>query len=101
MGGAVLFRLERDNQEVIFTVQDKGIGIPEEGLAHLFETFYRSRNVGDIPGTGLGMAIVKSCVDTCGGTIQVKSKENEGTTVFIHLPVNFSPLLLLPDLPSV
>ena len=70
-------------------VVDQGIGIPEESLGRIFERFYRvdparSRETG---GSGLGLAITKHCVQECGGTISVWSREGEGSTFTIELPV--------------
>ncbi|HLA45335.1 MAG TPA: PAS domain S-box protein, partial [Aggregatilineales bacterium] len=58
-GGSIHFGLACDSEQAILTVQDSGVGIPEEDMEHLFETFHRARNVSDITGTGLGLAIVK------------------------------------------
>jgi signal transduction histidine kinase len=76
-----------DDEEVIFQIKDKGIGITPEDQQHLFESFYRASNVGNIPGTGLGLAIVKQCVDLHGGKIAVKSEVGVGTTFTITLPI--------------
>ncbi|MEC4819991.1 MAG: ATP-binding protein [Scytonema sp. PMC 1069.18] len=70
-----------------FQIKDKGIGIPEKDLARLFETFYRAKNVGKIQGTGLGLVIVKRCVDLHGGEIKIESEEGVGTTVAVRLPM--------------
>jgi signal transduction histidine kinase len=68
----------------------EGIGIPEADQEWLFNAFHRGRNVGDRPGTGLGLVIVRRCVDLHGGTINVDSKPGEGTSVTLRLPI-FSP----------
>lgn len=70
-------------------VVDQGIGIPKASLGRIFERFYRvdparSRETG---GSGLGLAITKHCVQECGGTISVWSREGEGSTFTIELPV--------------
>jgi len=65
---------------------DRGMGIPEPEQSHVYETFYRAKNVAGMKGTGLGLSIVKRCVDLCGGTIDLESKVNEGTTVRVYLP---------------
>ena len=67
-----------------FRVQDEGIGIPEDDQARLFEVFHRARNVGDIRGTGLGMAIVKRAVDALGGSIDFESQVGVGTTFIVR-----------------
>ncbi len=78
------------NEVVVFQVRDEGIGIPPEDREHLFETFHRATNVGDIPGTGLGMAIVKQGVDLHNGEISVESEVNVGTTFTVRLPVKLA-----------
>lgn len=86
-GGAVRFEVDCGSEAVVFTVADRGIGIPEDDLPHLFEAFHRARNVGAIAGTGLGMAIVKRCVDLHGGTIEVESRVGDGTRFVVTLPL--------------
>ncbi len=68
-----------------FTVEDTGIGMSEEFLAHIFEPFERERNstISGIQGTGLGMAITKNIIDMMGGSIQVESEQGVGTKVTI------------------
>ena len=72
--------------EVVFTVMDFGIGIPKEDLQNLFETFYRASNITTTAGYGLGLGIVKKCVELHRGKIMVDSQENLGTTFTIKLP---------------
>ena len=72
--------------EIVGTIRDRGIGIPEADREWLFNPFHRGRNVADRPGTGLGLVIVKRCVDLHGGIIQVLSKCGEGTMVTVRLP---------------
>lgn len=71
-----------------FTVADNGIGMSEEFQKHVFEQFARENTttVSGIEGTGLGMSVAKSFVDLMGGTMQVKSKQGEGTTFTIVIP---------------
>ena len=76
------------NSQVIFQIQDQGIGIPLEDQQHLFDAFHRSKNVGNIPGTGLGLTIVKRSVDLCGGKITFKSEVGLGTTFTVSIPLN-------------
>ncbi|NEP57319.1 MAG: PAS domain-containing protein [Symploca sp. SIO2G7] len=79
---------------LIFQIQDNGIGIPPENLPHLFESFHRGDNVGNIPGTGLGLAIVKKSVDLHGGKITVNSNAATGTTFTVTIPGTGSPVAL-------
>lgn len=86
-GGTIYFELAYEQDEVIFQVQDSGIGIPPEDVQRLFDSFHRATNVGTIPGTGLGLAIVKNCVDLHEGTITVTSQVGSGTTFIVKLPL--------------
>ncbi|NES20591.1 MAG: PAS domain-containing protein [Symploca sp. SIO3E6] len=83
-----------EEENLIFQIQDHGIGIPSENLPHLFESFHRGDNVGNIPGTGLGLAIVKKSVDLHGGQITVNSKTGAGTTFIVKIPDSASPVAL-------
>ncbi|MEM8718351.1 MAG: PAS domain-containing sensor histidine kinase [Cyanobacteria bacterium P01_G01_bin.39] len=81
-----IFHLKQPDR-VKIEVRDRGIGIPLESQKHLFESFYRASNVNSIPGTGLGLAIVKKSVDLYQGSVVVKSKVNQGTTIEVMLPI--------------
>jgi PAS domain S-box-containing protein len=85
-GGSVAVHLSCTPNQVVFSVQDDGIGIPEEDQLRLYETFHRGNNVGPRKGTGLGLALVKQCVEQFGGTIAFHSEENLGTTFTVILP---------------
>ena len=76
-----------DGRQIAITVRDYGIGIPEEDQQRLFQTFFRANNVGAIPGTGLGLTIIKQAVELHGGTVTFISRQNEGTTFSITIPV--------------
>jgi two-component system sensor kinase FixL len=80
------FTTEIDQENCIIKVEDNGIGIPETDHKHLFEAFFRAHNTGTIPGTGLGLNIVGRYTDLMNGTIQFKSKVNEGTLFTITFP---------------
>ena len=73
-------------KEVSIEVIDEGIGIPEEEQVHLFERFFRAKNVTNIQGTGLGLTIVKRYVELMKGTIDFTSEYMKGTTFTIKLP---------------
>jgi len=87
-GGTVRFSLNCELADMIFEVQDEGIGIPASDQMQLFDSFHRASNVGTISGTGLGLSIVKKSVDLHGGTIVVKSQVGSGTTFTVKLPSN-------------
>jgi two-component system, sensor histidine kinase and response regulator len=84
----VYLKVYCDERNVIFEIKDEGIGIPVENQPHLFTTFYRCSNVGQIKGTGLGLAVVKKCVDVHQGEIHLESQEGIGTTVTVKLPLS-------------
>jgi signal transduction histidine kinase len=86
-GRAVKLRMTPDEAFAVFTIRDHGIGILAEDLPHLFDAFHRGCNVRDIPGSGLGIVMVKRCVEMHGGTIECQSRVNEGTTVTVRLPL--------------
>jgi signal transduction histidine kinase len=72
--------------EVGIEVRDQGIGMNEEQLKHVGERFWRADRSGSVPGTGLGMSIVKEIVEFHGGRVEIKSMPDLGTTVILWLP---------------
>jgi len=87
--GQIAVTLEKAGKDAILTVQDNGPGVPEEDQEHIFDRFYRvdkarSRETG---GTGLGLSIVSQIVQLHGGVITVKSREGEGSTFRVELPI--------------
>jgi PAS domain S-box-containing protein len=86
-GGKIEVRAEREDNHALICINDEGIGIPENDRKHLFTSFYRAQNVGDIHGTGLGLVIVKQAVELHGGAVYVESTEGKGTTFKILLPL--------------
>jgi signal transduction histidine kinase len=76
----------QDNQ-LIFTISDSGIGIPPEDHGRIFDSFHRGSNVGEIPGTGLGLNIVKKYVELLGGNISFESQLGVGTTFVVTFPL--------------
>lgn len=74
--------------DLTLEVKDNGIGIPKADQDNLFEPFFRAHNTGDIPGTGLGLNIVKRYVGLMHGTVNCVSKQNEGTTFTLHFTFN-------------
>ncbi|MDY0077489.1 MAG: PAS domain S-box protein [Bacteroidales bacterium] len=73
---------------LILAITDQGIGIPKIEQIHLFDAFFRASNSSEIKGTGLGMPILKESVEYHGGTIDVKSALNKGTTISCYFPKN-------------
>jgi len=86
-GATVIFSLCRDGVNAALTITDWGRGIPKADQARLFQSFQRGSNVSDTPGTGLGLLIVKKCVDIHHGTITFESEEGRGTTFTVMLPL--------------
>ncbi|HAJ93295.1 MAG TPA: hypothetical protein DCM41_00220 [Synergistaceae bacterium] len=88
-GGVATISLERSSAEVIIRVKDTGIGISAEDLPYIFERFYRTdksrtRSSG---GLGIGLAITKAAVEAHGGSVTAESREGEGSTFTIRLPL--------------
>lgn len=86
-GSTVELTLSYVQNDLIFKIIDRGIGIPKVDLPVLFESFHRANNVGTIAGTGLGLAIVKKCLDIHKGQIEVESEVGLGSTFTITLPM--------------
>ena len=86
-GRPVRLGLHCDTNHVTLEVRDEGIGIPAVDQAGLFKSFHRAANVGQIPGSGLGLTIVKRCVDLHDGEVSFKSQEGKGTTFTVRIPV--------------
>jgi len=84
-GGKIRFasRLVPEKKGLEITVSDTGGGIPEQALGRIFDPFFTSKETG----TGLGLAITHGIIEQHDGTIDVESKEGEGTTFRIHLPI--------------
>lgn len=90
-GGWVHLFLNSDNKYFYVKVEDSGMGIPEDAQEHIFERFYRvdkshSREIG---GTGLGLAITRNAVLMHRGAVKVHSKEGEGTTFTVRIPLTY------------
>lgn len=85
-GSPVRLLLTREGNEAVFTVADRGLGIPEADQPRMFEAFHRASNVEHVSGTGLGLLIVRRCVDLHQGRIAFQSTVGEGTTFIVHIP---------------
>lgn len=83
----VLFDVIYKKNVLTMIVKDWGMGIPEEDQQKVFDAFHRTSNVGTIQGTGLGLAIVKKAVEIHGGSIEIESEVEKGTTFKVTVPV--------------
>ena len=92
-GRVIVSAVEKDSEDIQFSVEDNGIGIPKEDLSRIFERFYRvdkgrSKELG---GTGLGLSIVKHLVQAHGGRVWVESQMGKGSTFYFILPNRSKP----------
>jgi signal transduction histidine kinase len=88
-GGSVSLEAKRANGQLLVSVHDTGVGISGEDLPKLFRPFFRSSSTYKqaVPGTGLGLVIVKSILEGHKGSVDVSSTPGEGTTVTLRIPV--------------
>jgi signal transduction histidine kinase len=87
--GSVTIAVTQGDDRAIIEVTDQGIGIPEGELPSLFTRFGRASNARrkGISGSGIGLYVARKIVEVHRGTISVRSKENEGTTFIVALPL--------------
>ncbi len=83
----ILLKFEKRNGAFILSVQDEGIGIPEEDQKHLFDRFFRASNSGNVQGTGLGLNIVKRYAELLGGIITFQSNSGKGSIFTVTVPI--------------
>ncbi|MGE5804711.1 MAG: PAS domain S-box protein, partial [Ignavibacteria bacterium] len=86
-GGIIEFTVFIEGKSIVFSISDNGIGIPEKDQFHLFDSFHRASNVGEVLGTGLGLSIVNRSVEMHGGSIEFSSKEGIGTKFMVKIPM--------------
>lgn len=96
-GTPISLEVRRERDTLTLAVQDKGIGIPADDQPRLYELFYRARNATSTLGSGLGLGIVKACVDSLGGLLTFESQEGSGTTFTVKLPCVPAPRQTNPD----
>ena len=91
VNGWVKVSLDAAHKFFTVSVEDSGIGIPEESLEHIFERFYRvdKSHSKEINGNGLGLAITRNAILMHRGAIKVRSVEGEGTKFFVKIPLNY------------
>ena len=88
-GGKVKIKLEVKAKNILFSIQDSGVGIPKKEQKYIFQKFFRAENAlkERTKGSGLGLYVCKSIIDKAGGRIWFKSEEERGTTFYFTLPI--------------
>ena len=89
-GSEIAIELKTDNGSVVFSIEDKGTGMSEEVIGHLFDRFYQAQEMvsGKTRGTGLGLTICKGIVEAHGGKIWAESQPGKGSKFSFSIPVN-------------
>lgn len=84
--GKIDVKVSHQNNDIIVTIKDYGVGMQEDEIEKAFERFYQIDKSHSEEGSGLGLAIVKRIIELSDGKIEIESKENKGTTVIVKLP---------------
>lgn len=94
-GGTIRVVAEMQENSVIISIEDTGIGIPVEAQSQVFDRYFRANGVKDkIPGSGVGLSLVKAIVDRHRGRIWLRSEEGKGSTFFVTLPIAVAEAIL-------
>lgn len=88
---SIAIRSIKRKGQVIIEVADQGLGVPKADLPFLTQPFFRARNVKHMPGSGLGLSLVSHILKLHGGSVQIKSREGNGTTLRLILPDDAPP----------
>lgn len=86
-GGQIRLNVKRNDKHLEISIRDEGIGIDENDIKNLFKPFFRAKNASEIPGIGLGLAIIKKLIDLHKGKIKCYSSLGKGTEFQIFLPL--------------
>jgi two-component system OmpR family sensor kinase len=86
-GNTVEIRAFEDGSSVVVEVADTGPGIPEDEVPHVWEELYRGKGARGVPGSGLGLALVRAIIEMHGGQVILRSRQGQGTVVSLRLPV--------------
>ena len=86
-GGKIKLSASRENNQIIFGIQDTGVGIPSNELERIFERFYKSDRSRSSGGTGLGLSIAKHIIEAHGGNIWAESDPGEGSKFYFSIPI--------------
>jgi two-component system OmpR family sensor kinase len=95
-GGLITVSVECVDDAVAIGVKDRGIGISQADCGRLFERYFRGGNAAGIVGTGIGLYFVRTVLELHGGTIQVESREGEGSRFSMRLPLSINPAAARP-----
>jgi signal transduction histidine kinase len=92
-GGDIEVELQRESEGgvemAVLSIRDHGIGVPKKDMQHLFQRFHRGSNIlAGMPGTGIGLASVRQIAEQHGGSVSVESREGEGATFTLRLPLS-------------
>ncbi|NDV83625.1 two-component regulator propeller domain-containing protein [Bacteroides sp. 51] len=104
-GGTVSLSVQEYENSVVILVSDTGVGIAEKSLDKIFDRFYQVDNMDNSKGTGIGLALAKSIIETHKGKVSVQSSEGKGTTFLVELPLGDSHIadsekVATPDIDS-
>lgn len=88
-GGEIKIKVQTKRKNILFFIEDQGIGIPEQDKRYIFQKFFRAKNahIEEVSGTGLGLFIVKMIMEGMRGKIWFESQENKGTAFYFTLPI--------------
>ena len=87
-GGTIKMRLYKENEKIVFLIEDNGPGLSEEAKKHLFDKFYQADTSHKEEGNGLGLALVKNIVSICDGEISAENLDVGGCRFTVTLPIN-------------
>ncbi|MEA3150522.1 MAG: hypothetical protein QOD56_1461, partial [Gammaproteobacteria bacterium] len=87
-GGGVAISASQNDRHIAVVIEDHGLGIPERDRARIYERYYRGSNTAGIAGSGVGLHLVKTIVDLHGGTIELVSRQGEGSKFTVRLPAH-------------
>ncbi|MNE96155.1 Sensor protein SrrB [compost metagenome] len=85
-GGSIRITAEGNEMFTRIEVADTGIGIPEDGLEHIFKRFYRGHNAREVEGIGIGLFLAQKIISIQGGYITAASQPGQGSRLTIYLP---------------
>jgi signal transduction histidine kinase len=86
---------------VVIVVQDHGVGIDAEDVPKIFQRYFRARTSSGIPGTGLGLYLVKKIIDLHGGSIEIDTQKGRGTSFIVKLPISRKNPQISADLANI